>query len=427
MFSGLSAREIVLPDGLEIIENGAFRGSDIEHVHIPASVEKMGDRSAEDSGNGVFRGSSLKTITFEEGSQLKAIEPYTFAEARFLQSLHIPDGVEEIGWRALYYTSAEFQELYIPETVTRVDSYIMQYSGTVLTEHESQPSGWHFNWNHWGNTVVWGYEKTIDDGEFRYAVSSLDTVTFLGISEQVEEEQIDLEIPAYIDDKPVVQIDKGAFRDDPRVLSVHVPKTVEKIWNLTFSNFVPNLEEVTFEEPSQLEIIRFQAFHGISATSIYIPSSVTTILGIAYTGADYLTIYTAHDEKPDDWHHSWKSADIPVYWGVEEYGEKDGVDYALTQDNEVIIRGQSRDCDAENLTIPDTIDGNPVTTIQEYAFKDNEQLTRIYIPDSVEEIGTQAFKGAKNVVIDAQAEEKPDAWYEDWNPLSRPVNWSETE
>ena len=68
MFSGLSAREIVLPDGLEIIENGAFRGSDIEHVHIPASVEKMGDRSAEDSGNGVFRGSSLKTITFEEGS-----------------------------------------------------------------------------------------------------------------------------------------------------------------------------------------------------------------------------------------------------------------------------------------------------------------------------------------------------------------------
>ena len=43
------------------------------------------------------------------------------------------------------------------------------------------------------------------------------------------------------------------------------------------------------------------------------------------------------------------------------------------------------------LVIPDTIDGNPVTSIREYAFIDCENLTYIAIPEGVTSIGEYAF------------------------------------
>ncbi len=60
--------------------------------------------------------------------------------------------------------------------------------------------------------------------------------------------------------------------------------------------------------------------------------------------------------------------------------------------NKIKISG----CDKKasgNLIIPDTIDGLPVTTISEYAFKDCTNLTNVTVPNSVTEIGYAAFSG----------------------------------
>jgi len=40
---------------------------------------------------------------------------------------------------------------------------------------------------------------------------------------------------------------------------------------------------------------------------------VTTIGGDVFQDADYLTIYTEHTPKPDDWHDDWNSSDRPVH------------------------------------------------------------------------------------------------------------------
>ena len=67
-----------------------------------------------------------------------------------------------------------------------------------------------------------------------------------------------------------------------------------------------------------------------------------------------------------------------------------------TSDGEVTIT----DCDTSasgDLAIPDTIDGNPVTSIGSYAFASCRSLTDIKIPDSVTSIGERAFSQCANL------------------------------
>ena len=64
-----------------------------------------------------------------------------------------------------------------------------------------------------------------------------------------------------------------------------------------------------------------------------------------------------------------------------------------------------------------------LNTIGDDAFANCVSLQKILIPRSVQAIGYGAFYGCNRLVIHAEANEKPDAWKQDWNSTGRPVVW----
>ncbi len=80
--------------------------------------------------------------------------------------------------------------------------------------------------------------------------------------------------------------------------------------------------------------------------------------------------------------------------------DKDIFDYII-EDSSVIITKYKNMEVAENVVIPDTINGYPVKGIDNEVFMNMTDIINIIIPDTVSHIGYNAFKGTK--------------WYENLN------------
>ena len=66
-----------------------------------------------------------------------------------------------------------------------------------------------------------------------------------------------------------------------------------------------------------------------------------------------------------------------------------GIMYDITKENTVTVYGYGGE--ASRLSVPEKIDGCPVTAIAETAFFGNAYLVSVMLPDSITEIGREAF------------------------------------
>ena len=93
-------KSATLPNTLTAIGTQAFCGSSLVSISIPAGVKTI--------GNGTFNlCTALQTVTFEKGSQLKAFENSSgwggvFQSCTSLTTIEIPASVETIGYNAFY-------------------------------------------------------------------------------------------------------------------------------------------------------------------------------------------------------------------------------------------------------------------------------------------------------------------------------------
>ena len=156
-----NATDVVIPDGVTEIGNGAFspyegchwdeeeesyefdwRDSEYDEddedyemsiisVTIPSSVTKIGDvafascyelrninipSGVTEIGIGAFRNTSLESVVFPAG--VKEIPPYVLSECGYLREVSIPYGVTSIGEYAFEFTG--ISNISIPDTVTSI-------------------------------------------------------------------------------------------------------------------------------------------------------------------------------------------------------------------------------------------------------------------------------------------------------------------
>ena len=269
---------------LKTIGNNAYyRCTSLTSIEIPASVETIEKKA-------FMHCSSLATVTFEKGSQLKTIagDSYdgAFSDCSSLTSIEIPASVETIGKEAFKRCSSLATVTF--EKGSQLKIIGGGYSSSSHFGTYSDYYGAFSDCSSLTSIEIPASVETIEATAFKRC-SKLTTVTFEKGS-QLKTIGGGYSSSYY----------HGAFSDCSSLTSIEIPASVETVEAAAFSD-CSQLATVTFEKGSQLKIIGggysssyyYGAFLGCSSlTSIEIPASVETIEATAFKRCSKLTTVT---------------------------------------------------------------------------------------------------------------------------------------
>ena len=171
-----------------------------------------------------------------------------------------------------------------------------------------------------------------------------------------------LEIPATYQGKDVTSIGLGAFQGCHSLTSVTIPDSVTSIGSFAFA-FLSNLEAVIFKgNAPTLEEGSLGGGYGVDAL-VYVSSSATGFVG--------------------DNFYFWYGGLRLSQGGLDDLSYKvEGLEIHITDCNP----GASG-----TMTIPETIEGKPVTRLLFNSFSQCSNLRKVHIPDSVTTIEESTF------------------------------------
>ena len=283
-YKSTNVEHLILPKTLTTIGKEMFYRSKLKSVVIPASVETI-EAAA-------FMGcSSLATVTFEKGSQLKTIgggySSYypnyygAFADCTALTSIEIPASVETI-------EAAAFMRCSKLATVTFEKGSQLK---TIGGDYSSYYYGVFSDCTALKSIEIPASVETIEAAAFK-GCSSLATVTF--------EKGSQLKTIGGGYSSSSYSYYYGAFLDCTALTSIEIPASVETIEATAFKG-CSSLATVTFEKGSQLKNIGggyyYHYYYGVfsdctALKSIEIPASVETIEATAFKGCSSLATVT---------------------------------------------------------------------------------------------------------------------------------------
>lgn len=151
-FIPTTLKSVVITGG-KTIGFGAFEGCyNITSIKIPKSVTSIGGQAFNECSN-------LKTVIFEDNSQLKSIGEYAFSDCRSLTSITLPRGVTSID-RLAFNNCSSLSRIVIPSSVTSMGNYVFDDCNRlyIYCEAANRPSGWDSTWSA-GCPVTWNYNS----------------------------------------------------------------------------------------------------------------------------------------------------------------------------------------------------------------------------------------------------------------------------
>ena len=128
-----------------------------------------------------------------------------------------------------------------------------------------------------------------------------------------------------------------------------------------------------------------------------IPNSVLYVGRGAFRGFAY--VFCAAESKPEGWDSYWyTSTSTKVIWNCKETGVTEtGLKWILSTAEPSVIRIIGYTGEGEDVVIPDTINGFPVTEIIDNAFNGCTTLKTLTIGKNVLSIGSRAFCGCTSL------------------------------
>ena len=322
MFYQSKLKTVVIPANATTIGNSAFEQcASLISIDIPANVETI--------GTAVFWGcSSLATVTFENGSQLKTIgggSSYygAFSYCTALTSIEIPASVETIeaaafkgcsslatvtfengsqlktiGGGSSYYGAFSYctalTSIEIPASVETIEAAAFKGCSSLATvtfENGSQLKTIGGGSSYYG---AFSYCTALTSIEIPASVETIEAAAFKGCSSLAT---VTFENGSQLKTIGGGSSYYGAFSDCTALTSIEIPASVETIKASAFKG-CSSLATVTFENGSQLKTIEggypsSGTFADCTAlTSIEIPASVETIEAAAFKGCSSLATVT---------------------------------------------------------------------------------------------------------------------------------------
>ncbi|UOU99156.1 leucine-rich repeat domain-containing protein [Chryseobacterium daecheongense] len=107
VYSGFSyqIREVILNEGLEEIGRSAFGSQNIKKIKTPSTLKIIRQSAFAGQANANNYSDSTEEIILNEG--LEVIEDYAFASGNSLKSLYLPDSLQSVGLNALAIPSLQ--------------------------------------------------------------------------------------------------------------------------------------------------------------------------------------------------------------------------------------------------------------------------------------------------------------------------------
>lgn len=377
-FDAGSLKNIILPNGIKIIEDEAFTScSDLISINIPENVVSIGD--------------------------------YAFHGCRNLKSIDIPSTVNSIGLNTFFAC--------LKMTSINVDEDNQSYSsvdGVLYNKDKTRlivcPAGKKTNVD-----VVDGV-TSIDANAFYYCreikkITLPNTLLTMGDNSIRECSKLqEIIIP-----NSVVSIGVQMFSGNESLTSVTLSENLTTLPNGLFE-FCEKLKTITIPK-SVTTIVDtiFSNCHSLSSINVDPQNqSYCSIDGILYT-KDKTQLLTCPGAK-ENANITEGVVEIKAFAFAYNYNLK-----TVTIPNSVkkIEIFAFSSCESlKTVTIP-----NSVVEIGYYAFASCESLTSIYIPTSVLTIGERVFVGNDLLTIYTSFTNKPNGWNTRWNYSSRPVEW----
>lgn len=397
-----SNKIFIVPQGTNEIFNGQFSSrEDLFEIIVPKSVEKL-------CAGCFYNCKNLKSVIFENGSNLKIIENYVFQNCNNLENIILPDNLEIIGAHAFWHCTNLPKTISFPSKIKCIEStafFNTKIRKVILPntcEYQNVDHGFPHAQSFPEECIVIGGKGKDMFSDYPFPLSKISIENF-----------------QYVVPKGTKIIENNEFAGRTDLVNIIIPNSVEKIGASAFY-FCSSLEKIIFETGSRLKYIDYFTFQNcLNLRSIILPDNLIQIRAHSFWACSKLNqIILPETVKEIDasafFSTKLNNINLPPNCKYQQYGH--GFPYESSfPDNCSIIGGIPYDFyndyplplqryDVNEIKSSITSNENdtyivPQGTlkIESNQFAERTDLKTIIIPKSVQIIGAGAFYMCTNL------------------------------